>query len=57
MMAIEDDPHAVNWTHAEEVNAALAKLLARFERSSEASSPPVRASRHPAVGPVVTEDY
>jgi hypothetical protein len=56
-MSIEDDPHAVNWTHAEEVNAALAKLLARFERSSEASSPPVRASRHPAVGPVVTEDY
>jgi non-heme chloroperoxidase len=28
LVVIKDAPHAVNWTHAEEVNAALVKLLA-----------------------------
>lgn len=39
LVAIQDGPHAVNWTHADEVNAALATFLGEAIVKGAASSP------------------
>jgi non-heme chloroperoxidase len=39
LVTIKDGPHAVNWTHAEEVNAALASFLREAVVKGAASSP------------------
>jgi non-heme chloroperoxidase len=36
LVAIPEGPHAVNWTHAEEVNAALAEFLGQAGSSASA---------------------
>ena len=38
LVAIKDGPHAVNWTHADEVNAELANFLRRGAAKQAASS-------------------
>jgi non-heme chloroperoxidase len=38
LVAIKDGPHAVNWTHAEEVNAELVNFLGRSARKPAAPS-------------------
>lgn len=38
LVTIKDGPHAVNWTHAEEVNAALASFLTKLVVKGAASS-------------------
>jgi non-heme chloroperoxidase len=38
LVAIKDGPHAVNWTHAEEVNAELVNFLGRGAAKQAASS-------------------
>ena len=39
MLAIKDGPHAVTWTHADEVNAELVNFLGAGVAKQAASSP------------------
>jgi non-heme chloroperoxidase len=38
LVTVKDGPHAINWTHAEEVNAELVNFLGRGAAKQEASS-------------------
>jgi non-heme chloroperoxidase len=43
LVVVKGGPHAINWTHAEEVNAELLKFLARAESERAASGGPKQA--------------
>jgi pimeloyl-ACP methyl ester carboxylesterase len=43
LVVIKDGPHAVGWTHADEVNSALTTFLAKSSTRDQASSPRKKA--------------
>jgi pimeloyl-ACP methyl ester carboxylesterase len=43
LLVIKDGPHAVIWTHADEVNGALVKFLAKPSAKNQVSEPKQRA--------------
>ena len=43
LVVIKDGPHAINWTHADEVNAELVNFLGKAQAGRTASVPPKEA--------------
>ena len=43
LVVIKDGPHNVAWTHADEVNGALLKFLAKASAKGQAKAPKAKA--------------